>query len=256
MNKRTIMFGILALCILGSLTGCSRKNIEYIEISIPDYQKEYDINTDIPITISVTPEDADSDGLEYESDSYYIDFSEKGINTGKHEGTYEVYVKADDIQSNALSITVVDFTARAEVEAAEEQRLAEEKAAREAEEKRLAEEKAAKEAEEKRLAEEQAAKEAEEKRLAEEAERQSQAEQHAEQARVEQNNGISFNGGGGNAANDTPASSSGGGSGEVWIPRTGSKYHNKNSCSNMKNPSSVSLEYAQSHGYEPCKKCY
>ena len=42
----------------------------------------------------------------------------------------------------------------------------------------------------------------------------------------------------------------------VWIPRTGSKYHSNSSCSNMKNPTQVSLSQAQSSGYEPCKKCY
>lgn len=43
---------------------------------------------------------------------------------------------------------------------------------------------------------------------------------------------------------------------QVWIPRTGSKYHSNPNCSNMKNPSQVSLSQAQSWGYEPCKKCY
>lgn len=42
----------------------------------------------------------------------------------------------------------------------------------------------------------------------------------------------------------------------VWIPRTGSKYHSNSSCSNMKNPSQVTLSQAQAAGYEPCKKCY
>lgn len=42
----------------------------------------------------------------------------------------------------------------------------------------------------------------------------------------------------------------------VWIPQSGSKYHSHSSCSNMKNPSHVSLSYAQGHGYTPCKKCY
>lgn len=42
----------------------------------------------------------------------------------------------------------------------------------------------------------------------------------------------------------------------VWIPRTGSKYHSRSSCSNMKNPSQVPLSQAQASGYEPCKKCY
>lgn len=42
----------------------------------------------------------------------------------------------------------------------------------------------------------------------------------------------------------------------VWIPRTGSKYHSSSSCSNMKNPSQVTLDEAIRRGYEPCKKCY
>lgn len=42
----------------------------------------------------------------------------------------------------------------------------------------------------------------------------------------------------------------------VWIPRTGSKYHSRSSCSNMKNPSQVTLDEAIRRGYEPCKKCY
>ena len=42
----------------------------------------------------------------------------------------------------------------------------------------------------------------------------------------------------------------------VWIPATGSKYHSRSDCSGMNNPSQVTLEYAQSHGYEPCKRCY
>ena len=42
----------------------------------------------------------------------------------------------------------------------------------------------------------------------------------------------------------------------VWIPKSGKKYHRSSSCSNMKNPSQVTLEKAQSIGYTPCSKCY
>lgn len=42
----------------------------------------------------------------------------------------------------------------------------------------------------------------------------------------------------------------------VWIPRTGSKYHSHAGCSNMKNPSQVSLDTAIASGYGACKKCY
>ena len=44
--------------------------------------------------------------------------------------------------------------------------------------------------------------------------------------------------------------------GMVWIPKSGSKYHSYSGCSNMRNPSQVTLEKAQSLGYTPCKKCY
>ena len=42
----------------------------------------------------------------------------------------------------------------------------------------------------------------------------------------------------------------------VWIPKTGKKYHTRKTCSNMNNPRQVSKEYAEDHGYTPCKKCY
>ena len=42
----------------------------------------------------------------------------------------------------------------------------------------------------------------------------------------------------------------------VWIAGSGKKYHSHSGCSNMKNPSQVTKEYAESIGREPCKKCY
>lgn len=42
----------------------------------------------------------------------------------------------------------------------------------------------------------------------------------------------------------------------VWIPRTGSKYHSRSSCSNMRSPSKVKKSEAIRRGYTPCSKCY
>lgn len=42
----------------------------------------------------------------------------------------------------------------------------------------------------------------------------------------------------------------------VWIPKTGSKYHSRSGCSNMKNPSQVTKQEAERQGYDPCKKCW
>ena len=52
------------------------------------------------------------------------------------------------------------------------------------------------------------------------------------------------------------SNSQSGGSGMVWIPQSGSKYHSRSGCSNMKNPTQVTQSEAESMGYEPCKKCY
>lgn len=41
----------------------------------------------------------------------------------------------------------------------------------------------------------------------------------------------------------------------VWIPSSGTKYHSSSSCSNMKSPRQVTLEYALAHGYTDCSKC-
>lgn len=100
---------------------------------------------------------------------------------------------------------------------------------KEEEARKAAEEKARKEAEEKaRQAEEKARKEAE------------------EQARIQAEN---------QQQSSAPAVGAPIG-GSVWIPRTGSKYHSYAGCSNMKNPSCVSLSQAQAWGYAPCKKCW
>lgn len=42
----------------------------------------------------------------------------------------------------------------------------------------------------------------------------------------------------------------------VWIPKSGKKYHAKESCSGMKDPTQVSKEEAENRGFEPCKRCY
>ena len=42
----------------------------------------------------------------------------------------------------------------------------------------------------------------------------------------------------------------------VWIPKTGRKYHSRAGCSNMKDPSQVTLEIALSLEYGKCSKCW
>ena len=99
------------------------------------------------------------------------------------------------------------------------------------------------------VAEEQRQKEAQEKaeeeaRLEAERQAQEQAERQAEQQKAIQQQSSQ-------QSNQQSTQSQ-----MVWIPQSGSKYHSNASCSGMKNPRQVAIDYAQSSGYEPCKKCY
>lgn len=43
---------------------------------------------------------------------------------------------------------------------------------------------------------------------------------------------------------------------QVWVPKSGKKYHANWNCGNMKGPSCVSVEEAETMGYEPCSRCF
>lgn len=153
MKKTTkgIAVGAVAVCLLAGMTG-SPKKAESLELSIPLSKDAYDINTDIPVEISVSPNGSAIDGLEYFTDSNTVTFTDSIINTGQTEGDYSFYVRAGDVESNILSIHVVDFTAQNEAtRKAEEERLA-----KEAEEQKAAEEQAAQQAKEKTAAKQSA----------------------------------------------------------------------------------------------------
>lgn len=88
----------------------------------------------------------------------------------------------------------------------------------------------------------QAQKEAEEKARAEqEAAEKAAAEQAAAQAQAEQEAA---------AQTQQPQEQM------VCVSQSGSKYHSNSSCSNMKNPTQITISEAQNQGLEPCKKCY
>lgn len=42
----------------------------------------------------------------------------------------------------------------------------------------------------------------------------------------------------------------------VWVSATGSKYHSKASCSNMKSPTEITLSEAEARNLTPCSRCY
>lgn len=266
MKKTTkgIAVGAVAVCLLAGMAG-SPKKAESLELSIPLDRDEYNINTEIPVEISVSPDDSDIDDLEYFSDSSTVSFTDFVINTGNSEGDYSFYVRSGDVESNILTIHVVDISARNEAtQKAEEERLA-----KEAEDKKAAEEQAAREAEEKAVAE-QAAREAEEKAVAEQAAREAEKQKAAEEQAAKE---IAEK-----AATKQPEAEPAPApqpaeepvqiveeqvqevpvSGTAYLSATGKKYHSIKNCGKMNPDKAIetTVSEAEASGHERCSKCW
>ena len=243
--------GILVIFIL-----LPKAELQSITISIPDYQHEYDINSEIPVDISIEPESAASTNLKYIVSDDSISFSSGQITTGSSEGSYDVYVQADGIQSNVITINVVDITAREKAEKeAEEKRLADEQAAKEAEEK------AAAEADAQRLAEEQAEKEQIEKEAATEASTSTTVTAAATESQSSSSSSESNESGDGNNFSTYDNAQQQDTSEDYVLNTSTMKFHYP-SCSSVKKiapqnyeTSNSSRDELISQGYSPCGKC-
>ena len=242
------------LCIVGVMLSPTpdKVSVKTIEISIENQKAEYDINQTIPVSISVEPSNADISDLIYISSANKSDtfvFSDSKVETGANEGSYEIYIKCGDIESNKLSITVVDAAKKAaqeqaKLEAQEEaQKQAELLAQQQAEEeaRKQAELQAQQQAEAQRQAELLAQQQAEE-----EARKQAdfQAQQQAE-AQQRQNT---------TSSSSTSQKESGGT--VYWTPN-GEVYHSTPDCPSLGRSKTInSGTISQSGKSRPCKNCY
>lgn len=193
-------------------------------ISLTPENTTIDINETQTLGITILPEDATHFVTFKIEDTAIakIEDSENGVYSilPLAEGSTKITAIADKVESNPITVTVID-KARIEAEKkAEEERIAAEKKA--------AEEEAARIAAEKKAAEE-AARIAAEKKAAEEAARIAAQKKAAASA----------------PADNSPT---------VYVTPTGKKYHYDNSC-NGGSYSPSTLDKAISRGLTPCKKC-
>lgn len=105
----------------------SSHSLETITIEVVNPQAAYDINTDIQIRFKIEPEDAEVDGIKYYVEGDSMTFSASGVHTGDQEGTFHIAVKSGKVESNILSIPVIDIKTRREKRLAAEQAEQEEK---------------------------------------------------------------------------------------------------------------------------------
>ena len=222
--------GFIIFCILGVLSACfGSPSIESFDLDKDSITM--DINDTKNVSIITDPEDASTSSLEIkdvDNISASIDDHNIKVKSGSEEGTYKLKIYNDDANA-ILTVKVVDK------EAQKQKKIEEQKAQEEAQKQAelQAQEEARKQAEAQAEAQRQA-----EAQAAAQAEAQRQA---AAQASSQSEESSSY----------TEATA-----GEVYIPQSGTKSHSKPNCSNMNNPTAVSLSEAQSRGYQPCKKCY
>ncbi len=229
--------------------------IKTIQISLENQETEYDINQTIPVSISVEPSDADISDLTYISSAGKSDtftFTDNKIETGTAEGSYEIYVKCGYIESNKLSITVVDVAAR---KAAQEQAELETQKQAELEAQEEAQKQAELEAQQK--AQEEAQKQAEleaQQKAQEEAQKQAeleaqqQAQEEAAAAQTQQNTTT--------YSSDTSDSQQNTGGTVYWTPN-GEVYHSTKDCPSLgRSKTILSGSISESGKSRPCKNCY
>ena len=229
--------------------------IKTIQISLENQETEYDINQTIPVSISVEPSDADISDLTYISSAGKSDtftFTDNKIETGTAEGSYEIYIKCGDIESNKLSITVVDVAAR---KAAQEQAELETQKQAELEAQEEAQKQAELEAQQK--AQEEAQKQAEleaQQKAQEEAQKQAeleaqqQAQEEAAAAQTQQNTTT--------YSSDTSDSQQNTGGTVYWTPN-GEVYHSTKDCPSLgRSKTILSGSISESGKSRPCKNCY
>ena len=239
-----LLIGAGVIVGLSLIVGLFGNDPKIEEITIDGSDVTLDINQEAKFPYDFYPSSSNEEILFSDCDGYEISLDENSKNiivkTLNEEKNCELKLSSSEANSNIINLTIVDS-----VKKAEEEKIAAEKAEQERiEAERLATEKA----EQERLeAERLAAEKAEQERIAAEKAEQERiaAEQAAQQAAAQSQQSS-------NEQYTEPANNGV----RVYIPQSGSKYHSNPSCSNMKNPTEVSIDEAISWGYTPCKKCY
>lgn len=210
MKHIKIMLILLIVVLLG---GCSSQTkIKSIHIDSPDVTLDLDQSQTFKVEIEPSKANIEEKDVVISDTSLITLTNVNGqsltIKANQNEGMATLYIMTNGVESNKVTINIVDI--------------------KKAKEKVAQEEKEAKEAAEKEKQEAEAA---------------AKALEEQKQAEAVQSNESTPN----NAIPNT---------GTVYLPKNGKKYHSNPNCSNMKSPQAVSLEEAQSLGYEPCSKCY
>lgn len=241
LNSKRIIKKVLAFFVFLSILGCS-SSVE--KVSIHSENLTLNIKQKETLSLSIEPQDS-----ELNINDFYL--TENGIveiieykdnkliiQTLQKVGSTTLSYKNSDIESNSITIDVIDKEALALAEAKKKEELEKQKAEEIKKQEELEKQKAEEVKKQEELKKQQTAK-AEQKKT-------EQQKQSSSQSATTSNSSS-------NQANSSSTKATGE---NVYIPRTGKKYHSHSNCGNMKNPSLVSLNEAENRGFTPCKKCY
>lgn len=205
-------------------------------LGFEESELQIDVKETKSILLNVNPTGATLENIEYKSTDEAIVKVEKDEQldntesiyvkiTPVSEGTCEVYVKSNDIESNKIKVTIVD-----------NERIEREKQQAEEQAKKEAEAAAAAAAAQQKQAEEQA-----------KAKSSSQTKQATSSSSTSQSTTTK-------KSTSTQSSSGQTKSQTVYVTPTGKRYHYSSTCGG-KNSTATTLDNAKARGLTPCQKC-
>lgn len=245
----------IILFLIGGLTlpSIQATTPEQITLSLSEEKDTYDVNTTIPIHISVEPQEASISELTYESDKNGLSISNSEIHTGSREDTYHISVKAGSVKSNTLTIHVENQALQAALLSARNEistqgtAIATQLSTTTTNVKAAAEEAARKQAE--LEAQQKAAEEAARQQI----EREAQQKAAEEAAKKEAQQKASSQNSNNSSSSQTQQNV---GSTVYWVD-SGEVYHSTPNCSTLSRSKNIhSGSVAQSGKPRRCKVCY
>lgn len=225
-SKKRGNIGTALLCIFFAgvlLFSCGSDTLN--SVTLTAYENTiYDINTSIPIELSTNPNDYDFEDIDWNTNGGKIIESNDSYSfTSDCEGVFSISATIDEVTSNTINLTIESATSdditdntSSEPDTSQDSALEQETTDTQVSDSQEA-------------INEQSS------------DNESANTEPPQETVVEQPS---------DTISETPQETM------VWIPQSGSKYHKKSSCSNMNNPTEVTISEAEARGYTPCKRCY
>lgn len=262
--KRTLwaFLAFIMFCVVASFF----IELDVDEIDIDNKTVTMDVNDTETIDFKISPSSATYESLKIESTSSNIDTRINDdkiiINSKNAEGIYSFTVICDSVKSDPIKVKVINKTLEEQRKLADAQKIQEQKQKElEKQQKELEQQQKELELKQQKEKEQEKVKQntttsnknttSSNKKISSSSNKKKNTSSNNKNTSSSKKKNSSNNS---SNKKETPKQNTN--SKTVYLSRTGTKYHSKPNCGNMKSAIAVSLSEAKSRGKSPCKKCF